>query len=157
MKRAVFALWILWTASTVLADRERRDLSGLAWLEGEWRGVTDGAEIEEHWTSPAGGGLVGMHKEVRNGKMVAFEFLRIVKLDESPEGAVGYVSSPNGVAPTTFKLTELGERRVVFANPTHDFPQRILYWLGSDGSLHARIDGVVGGKSEAMEWIWRRR
>ena len=33
------------------------DLSGLAWLEGRWTGVSDGVSMEEQWTAPAGGSL----------------------------------------------------------------------------------------------------
>jgi hypothetical protein len=58
-----------------------------------------------------------------------------------------------GRPPTPFKLVESGERRAVFANPQHDFPKRILYWLAKDGALHARIEGDAG---KSMEWRWER-
>ena len=49
-----------------------------------------------------------------------FEFLRIV---ESASG-LSYLASPGGKAPVEFKLKTLGEKRVVFENLAHDFPQR---------------------------------
>jgi hypothetical protein len=84
--------------------------------------------------------------------MVSFEFLRI---QATPEGVV-YFASPRGAAPTPFKLAELGEKRVVFENRQHDFPQRILYWLDPAGTLHARIEGPQGGKTVSEEWVWTR-
>ena len=43
--------------------------------------------------------------------------------------------------------------RVVFENPTHDFPQRIIYW--KDGAdLRARIEGTQNGKEGSQEWRW---
>ena len=50
----------------------------------------------------------------------------------------------------------MSDRRVVFENPEHDFPQRILYWLDDDDMLHARIEGTEGGETHSMEWRYRR-
>lgn len=125
----------------------------LAWLEGRWTGTAGGVEMEEIWTSPSGGVLLGMHKDVKAGRVVGFEFLRIAP---GEGGALTYFASPRSAAPTPFRATEVSERRVVFANPAHDFPQRILYWLDGAGALHARIEGMVGGKQRGEEWTWTR-
>ena len=113
--------------------------------------------MEEIWTSAAGGALVGLHKDVstRGGtaRMVSFEFLRI---EGGPEG-IAYVAQPGGHPPTRFALIEQADRRVVFANPAHDFPQRILYWLDAAGALHARVEGPKGGRTVGQEWTWTRR
>ena len=53
-------------------------------------------------------------------------------------------------------MAELKGKRVVFENRKHDFPKRIIYWLGDDGALHARIEGDPGGKEQAMEWSWKK-
>lgn len=134
------------------ADSAPPDLSDLAWLEGHWTGTQGRTLSEEFWSSPAGGGMVGMHKDVRGGKMVAFEFLRIGAQGDS----VCYFASPGGAPPTTFCQIERGERRVVFENLRHDFPQRVMYWLDDDGRLHARIEGDRGGRLESAEWTWER-
>ena len=49
-----------------------------------------------------------------------------------------------------------GERRAVFENKQHDFPQRILYWLDAEGAMHARIEGPQGGKTISLEWVWKK-
>jgi Domain of unknown function (DUF6265) len=135
------------------ARADAPDASRLAWLEGRWTGTQDGIASEEIWTSPAGGALIGMHKDVQGGRMVGFEYIRIEKT--AAEGLV-YVASPRGGATTRFKMVELSARRVVFANPGHDFPQRILYWLDERGALHARIEGRVQGVVRGQEWVWTR-
>jgi hypothetical protein len=113
--------------------------------------------MEEIWTSADGGALVGLHKDVstRGGaaRMVSFEFLRI---EAGPDG-VAYVAQPGGRPPTRFPLVESGPRRAVFANPAHDFPQRILYWLDAAGALHARVEGPKDGKTVGQEWTWTKR
>lgn len=125
----------------------------LDWLAGSWSGSKGGVVSEEHWTSSAGGALIGLHKDVKGDRMTSFEFLRI-ELDA--ERRVCYVASPRGGAPTSFCATELGARRVVFENRAHDFPQRIHYWLDAEGRLHARVEGSVDGREVGEEWVWSR-
>ncbi len=128
-------------------------VADLAWMAGSWGGTANGVTSEEHWTSAGGDGLVGMHKDVKAGKMTGFEFLRI-EVDAAQR--ICYVSMPGGAPPTSFCAIEVGPRRVVFENREHDFPQRILYWLDADGRLHARIEGPTGGGEKALEWTWSR-
>jgi|CXWL01.1.fsa_nt_gi hypothetical protein len=127
-------------------------LATLSWLAGTWTGEVDGELAEEAWMAPRGGLMLGTHRDVRGGKAVGFEFLRI-----AAEGdRVVYYASPGGRPPVPFTRSESGDRRVVFANPEHDFPQRILYWLDEQGRLHARIEGPPDEAEQAMEWVWTR-
>ena len=128
-------------------------LDRLAWLEGTWVGTDDGAAMEETWSSPAGGGMVGMHKDTRGGRMISCGFFRIIQ-DSS---RVCYLASPLGRAAVPFYAIELGDSAVVFENLEHDFPQRIIYRLGAEGRLHARIEGIVEGKTRSEAWVWTRR
>jgi hypothetical protein len=152
-RAAILALLLAATPWTMAAAAETDPISKLAWLEGHWEGDRGETHNEEIWSSPRGGALVGMHKDTRGGKMVGFEFLRIVARGDS----VFYMAMPGGAPPTLFHMIELGERRVVFENPSHDFPQRVLYWLDDTRQLHARIEGDMGGKARSMEWIWQRQ
>ncbi|HEY7413241.1 MAG TPA: DUF6265 family protein [Vicinamibacteria bacterium] len=126
-------------------------LDDLAWIAGTWEGTADGMAMEEHWLEPSGGTMLGLHRDVAGGRTVSFEFLRI---EAGPDG-VAYVAQPGGRPPTRFALVERGKDRVVFANPAHDFPQRILYWRDAAG-LHARVEGKEKGVDQAMEWTWRK-
>jgi hypothetical protein len=128
------------------------DLKSLAWMAGTWTGVADGVEMEEVWTAPKAQSMLGLHRDAAEGRTVSFEFLRI----EATADAITYWASPKGRPATPFKLVDGGQKRAVFENPEHDFPRRILYWLGDDGSLHARVEGTRAGKSISEEWRWRR-
>lgn len=126
-------------------------LADLAWMAGCWTGDEEGTVTEECWLAPSGGILLGMHRDVRPSGKSFFEFLRIEAVGDS---AV-YWGSPSGRPATPFGLVEKGPRRVVFANPAHDFPQRIIYWRTDDGLLHARVEGTVRGTLRQEEWHWR--
>jgi hypothetical protein len=128
------------------------DVQRLAWMQGRWTGEKDGVSMEEYWTDPGGGAMLGLHRDVKGGRLVSWEFLRI---GTTGEGTF-YFASPRSQPPTPFKLVELEGRRVVFENRQHDFPQRILYWLDEKGALHARIEGPRGDQTVSEEWVWTR-
>ena len=149
MKRLGFVILFVLSASTV-AGQAKPTLDALAWMAGSWSGTSRGIEMEEQWTVPKGNSMIGMHRDVGKGRTLGFEFLRIEQLADS----IVYLSMPNGRSPATpFPLKEVSGTRVVFENPTHDFPQRIIYW--KDGAdLRARIEGTNNGKEGSMEWRW---
>jgi len=117
------------------------DLEGLRFMEGDWRGESGKARIEEHWIEAAGGIMLGVSRTIVSGKTVAFEFLRI----EAREDGVFYVAQPNGRPGTDFKLTKVSAGEAVFENPQHDHPKIIRYRLG-DGTLVAEVEGAEGNQ-----------
>lgn len=141
---------VLSLPSLLSAQGTKPSIADLSWLSGSWSGESNGVRMEEHWTAPDGNSMVGMHRDVGKGRTMLFEFLRI----EQRGDQITYLSMPNGRSPATpFPLKELTGTRVVFENPAHDFPQRIIYW--KDGAdLRARIEGTVNGKAGSEEWRW---
>lgn len=127
-------------------------LDELAWLTGCWAGVKDNRRSEECWTAPAGGMMLGLHRDLRGDGTASFEFLRIAV---TAEGLVYYASPGGRQPPIPFRRIAQAPRRVVFENAEHDFPQRILYWRDDDQILHARIEGELQGELQAVEWQWR--
>jgi hypothetical protein len=126
------------TARAVLAD--------ISWLAGNWSGRAGATELEERWTKPAGGAMLAVSRTLKDGRMVAFEFLRIVE----KEGGLVYIAQPGGRPPTEFTLTEIGSRSAAFENPTHDFPKRIEYKL-TGNTLTATISD--GGQHESYVFM----
>lgn len=58
---------------------------------------------------------------------------------------------PNGDAPVEFALVRQDARSIEFANPAHDYPQRIRYWREGE-ALHAEISLLDG--SRANRWSY---
>ena len=105
--------------------------------------------MEEFWTTPDGGVMVGLHRDVFPNKASFFEFLRVAETDRG----LTYTASPRGTGTTEFVLVSLGSQRVVFENLEHDFPQRIIYRREHD-RLTASIEGEVDGAVKSSEWTW---
>jgi len=151
MKRSIgLVAAIVALTSVVEARQAKPTIDALAWMAGAWSGTARGIEMEEQWTVPKGSSMIGMHRDVGKGRTLGFEFLRI----EQQGDTIVYLSMPNGRSPATpFPLKEVTGTRVVFENPAHDFPQRIIYW--KDGAdLCARIEGTNNGKEGSQEWRW---
>ncbi len=126
-------------------------LNDLSWLSGYWTGEGSGERTEELWSLPRGNMMLGFHRTVSQDSSTFFEYLRIEK---RPEG-IFYTASPSDRPAVSFALTGSGNRKIVFENPDHDHPKRIIYWLEGKERLHARIEGD-GGSSDSQEWIWYR-
>lgn len=107
------------------------------WIAGCWAGTRGGEQFHERWTLADATTLLGLSHTVKAGTLTAFEFLRVVVRD----GKAVYVAQPGGVPPTEFTATEQTADRVVFENPSHDFPKRVIYERPATGRLTASIDG----------------
>jgi hypothetical protein len=122
----------------------RATIADVAWLADVWVIERPSTSVEERWTRPAGGAMLGLSRTVKGDRMVAFEYLRIIERD----GGLVYVAQPNGRPPTEFVLTDASGESATFENPAHDFPKMIRYTLRADGKLEARIsDGGERGQS----------
>ncbi|HET6584045.1 MAG TPA: DUF6265 family protein, partial [Nannocystaceae bacterium] len=104
------------------------------------------------WARPHGDAMFGTSHTVVDGRTAFFEYVRI----EARSTGIVYLASPLGRdPPTAFSLVESDRDRVVFENPQHDFPQRVIYEKKGDRLL-GRIEGTEGGKPRAETWSYRR-
>lgn len=129
------------------------DISQLAWLGGCWRSETAEPGSGEQWLPLAGGTLLGVSRTVKQGKTVEFEFMQIRAVES---GQLVFIAMPSGQRTTVFPLLRLGEAEVVFENPQHDFPQRVIYRLEDGTRLRARIEGMRSGALRVFEFPMNR-
>jgi hypothetical protein len=131
---------------------ERLGVDRLAWLAGCWVRASGGRVVEEQWMRPRGATLLGMSRTVRGDTTVEFESMRVYE----EGGRLVFAARPSGQPPAEFRSTEVTDSSVTFANPAHDFPQRIVYRRLSDGSLLARVEGTRKGAAAAVDFPYRR-
>jgi hypothetical protein len=153
LRKQVLNRIFLTATMLALALPAQADLSELQWMAGCWSQDGREAGSVEQWTAPAGRSMLGMNRIVSSGKTVSFEFMRIV---EEEDGWVGFVASPSGQETARFNLVSMNATKVIFENPEHDFPQRIIYRLDSDGDLNGRIEGKVDGMERAADFPMTR-
>jgi hypothetical protein len=127
-------------------------VEALDWMAGCWSQPRPDGLTEEHWMKPSGGTMLGMSRTVRRGRTTAYEFLQIRDVG----GKLAYVAKPSGQDETPFALKTLADGEVVFENPAHDYPQRIMYRRHTDGTLTARIEGTRQGQVRGVDFPFKR-
>ena len=124
------------------------DLPG--WMAGCWERASGDRWTEECWMGPRGGIMLGAGRSGAGEAVREWEATQIVV---GPDGKLAYWASPQGGAHVAFPMVSQGPREIVFANPSHDYPQRIRYWMEGD-ALNAEISRVGGGR--LVRWTYRR-
>ena len=149
MKSVLSALVVLLVASSATAA----SIDDVAWLAGCWAADNREAGSVEQWMRPAGGAMLGMTRVLDDGRIVGFEFLRIVETDDD---SLVLFAQPGGDPAVRFDLFALNDGLVTFENPRHDFPQRITYQLKSETQLLGMIEGSMGGQQATFEFPMTR-
>jgi hypothetical protein len=136
-----------------LSASAQADIHALSWLTGCW--ALDGRDpgSTEQWMAPAGKSMLGVNRTVSNDQTVAFEFMRII---EDDDGNIIFIALPSGQEKAKFTLTAISDSEVVFENPQHDFPQKIIYRQDDENSLVGRIEGMSNGSERAVDFPMTR-
>lgn len=147
MKRYLIAAALLFAAPAPAQQGINRALP--EWLAGSWQMEDGAAWSEEVWMYPRGGAMLGLGRSGFGPQLQQWEAMRIgVKAD----GRVSLYAQPRGGPATEFAMVSAGPESIEFANPAHDYPQRIRYWR--QGQLlmaeTSRIDG-----SDVQRWNYR--
>jgi hypothetical protein len=148
-------LLVIFGIATVSFGQAGAKLADLGFLSGCWemKNESSGLHITEMWMKPSGDAMIGVGRTIKNGKLADYEFLRIV---EDASG-LAYISRPSSnKEDTSFKMIKSSSNEVVFENPTHDFPQRIIYKLLASDKLTARIEGTMNGKIRGTDFPYTR-
>ena len=123
----------------------------VAWIAGCWEFTRGPRHVVENWMPVEGGTMIGVSRTVNDGKTTEWEFLII---REGPKG-LDYVARPSGQAEATFTSTRVSSAEVVFENPAHDFPTRIIYKRDGD-ALIASIEGPMNGQTRRIDFPYKK-
>lgn len=112
-------------------------------LLGKWEDRSQEVHFVEEW-SEAEDGLVGKGYVIAAGDTVFIEYLQLREVN----GVLTYfaqVSDKGKGQVVPFGLKENKDSTMVFENPQHDFPQRIIYSLENDSMMRVYIEGMENG------------
>lgn len=128
-------------------------VADLNWLTGCWVQKARGVTIEETWLAPSGGALLGVGRTVRDADNALrnYEFMKI----DSPDGVLTFTADPSGQNRASFAVKTQTANEIVFEDPEHDFPQRVVYRKVATG-LHAHIEGVIEGQTQTINFDYER-
>lgn len=119
------------------------------WMAGAWAHADGDSWADEYWTPPRGGLMIGAGRSGRGDALISWETTRI---ERGKDGRLTFIAMPGGGSPTVFPMVDSGPDEIVFANPAHDYPQRMRYWR-EGGDMLAEISMTDGSKT--MRWRYR--
>jgi Domain of unknown function (DUF6265) len=123
----------------------------VAWIAGCWELTRNTRHVAEQWTAAEGGTMMGLSRTVDKDRTIEWEFLII---RPGPKG-LDYVAKPSGQPEATFTATSASASEVVFENPTHDFPKRVIYKRDGD-ALTASIEGPMNGQTRRIDFPYKK-
>jgi hypothetical protein len=150
---AVAASLAMGVAAPASAIERIHDLGMAAFMAGCWAAEGRGPGSGEVWLAPAGGLMLGVSRTLRAGRPAEFEFMQI-RVDG--ESRLELIAQPSGQKTTAFTLKSHEPRALVFENPAHDFPTRVIYRSPAPDRLEARIEGLRNGQLRGIDFRFDR-
>lgn len=135
-----------------VAVAPKTDVAGkiqdVGWIQGRWKGKAFGGTIEEEFSLPGGGCILGISRITgENDRLIFKEFM---ELSQSGGTLTYTVTVPNKIH--TFSLGKIGPNEVMWVDPTNKFPQSIHYKREGD-SIRVVLKGVQNNGSPQEEVI----
>jgi hypothetical protein len=110
------------------------------WFLGQWENVTEAFVAKEIWT-PKNDSMFFAESFITIAKdTVFYEKVDLIERNDSLFYIVS-VREQNQEKPVSFYLTKATDNQMVFENPKHDFPNKIVYDKINPDSIVASIHG----------------
>ena len=126
-------------------EKSYSDLEKANWFLGRWENNSSEGNLSESWKKLNDSTFFGESYFVIENDTV---FAETIQLEERNEKLSYIVTVPNQneEKPVSFELTKNSQHQLIFENPNHDYPNKIIYnQIGAD-SLVAEISGMKEGK-----------
>ena len=137
-------------ALLMLIEAATSPLAMPAFLSGCWeQRKNDGSWTQECWTDTRGGVMIGSGRDGKGDEVRHWEWMRI---ERGTDGSLTFYGSPKGAAAVGFKAIETDATSITFANPDHDYPQRVRYVVTKDG-LDAEVSLADGSKPNRWNYL----
>jgi hypothetical protein len=133
-------------------------VSDLAWMAGRWTGTLGGDPLEEQWSVPAGGTMMGMFRWMKkDGTTSMYEFLTI---EPSAQGPVyfmrhfnpGLVAWEEKNAALRCPLTASGPREATFACDGE--ATKLTFKRTSETTMTVLLERQKDGKASTVEFVY---
>lgn len=112
----------------------------LAWMSGWWSSKKDGERLEEVWSSPDAGVMIGMFRWIHGDAPSLYEFLVLKSGLAGLELHIKHFASDlagweQKDATTAFDLVRVEDREAVFASRAEENSGWVVYRVAEDGWL----------------------
>ena len=129
-------------------------IGDFSFITGHNRGESEGTVIDEHWSEPAGENMVGMYREIKNGRVELYEFMAIEMTADRPvlrlrHFSPGLIGWEEKTQVYSYPLVSFRPGEAVFERP--DKATRITYHTTSADTLESVLERS-GHKTEIFRY-----
>ncbi|MEM9599029.1 MAG: DUF6265 family protein [Acidobacteriota bacterium] len=136
-------------------------IADFAWLAGDWHGEMNDSVIEETWSAPGGGTMMGMFRWLTDDGVRLYEFLALETAGDSVELRLrhfspGFEAWEEKDAPMVFRCVESEGQKAVFHMKTDEEDTRLTFER-NDGQLTVTLDKRVGERHSVIPFVYTLR
>jgi hypothetical protein len=156
MKKIIVLFVIAAAFSSCKKESKENKLKTMDWLVGTWENNSEFGQMQENWEKIndsvfRGTSYLIKEKDTLNSESIALE----IKDDQVLY--VPIVKGQNNDQPIVFLLTKQTTKQLVFENPNHDYPKKIVYNKITADSLVAVISGTQQGKASSDSFPMKKK
>ncbi len=118
------------------------------WLLGSWENKSDFGDMQENWSKINDSVYRGSSYFIKGKDTLHHEQITLEQKEEKVH-YVPTVKGQNNDQPVVFLLTSQTAKQLIFENPNHDYPKKIIYNMITADSLVAVISGIQEGKASS--------
>jgi hypothetical protein len=121
------------------------------WLLGNWTNQSEAGLAIEHWIKKNDSMFIGESYFIIGNDTASSERMSL----EQHGDVMTYnptVRDQNNNQRIEFTLTGFTEKQLIFENPKHDFPQKIIYNQVNPDSIFAEISGKMNGENKTISF-----
>lgn len=125
------------------------------WLIGTWEMTTKKGNVYESWKKINKDEFSGKSYILKNRDTIILETVKLVQKGDSLF-YIPTVREQNDGLPVHFSMKSVSGKKIIFENPSHDFPQVISYTRTGKDSLMAQISGMQNVRQRNERFPMRR-
>ncbi len=133
----------------------------LSWLAGSWSGSKERDDVEEHWSHPSAGTMMGMFRWVQNGNVWFYELTTIeeengtlyFRIKHFNRGLVGWEEKAESVV---FILVQSSPGKAVFSRVHPSGDLLMVYERDEHNRLKAYFEKEPGVHKPEDEFVYSR-
>lgn len=155
MKNAILILILALTFTSCLKSKEVSKIVVADWLVGNWENKSATGDLLETWKKVNDSVYDGESYFIKGKDTLHFEKIQMKQKGE----ALYYITTikgQNNNKPVTFKYNDTIEKQLVFENPKHDYPQKIMYSKITKDSIIIQISGIQQGKPSTERFSMKK-
>lgn len=136
-------------------------IADLKWIVGDWQGDMGEGLIEETWTPPVAGTLIGMFRWSTEKGVRLYELMSIEDSDQGPvlflrHFSPGLKAWEEKDSPMRYELDAFAPERVSFVHTTDEQTTRLTYQR-IEGEMNVTLDQIQGAEKSTMTFNYRPR